>query len=671
LFNYYADRKEQGAFKIVAAAHVTLEDGTGIVHQAPYGEEDFNLMTGMGIVMFDYLDNTCNFTKDVPEYEGLFYKQANKRIIADLTANGKLFKHEDYSHNMPMCWRTDTPLIYKPIKSWYVAVTKITERLVAENQGVNWIPDHIKDGRFGNWLAGARDWALSRKRYWGTPLPVWVNEKTGEMVVVGSFAELEKYSGVMLSDPHRPFVDDVTWKDEKNGGVFRRVEDVIDVWYDSGAMPFARLHYPFENKDIFEKKFPGQFIAEGIDQTRGWFYTLHVLGVALFDSKAFKNVVVNGMLLAADGAKMSKSKKNYPPTTEVLNSFGADVLRMYLLSSPIVRAEDVCFGDKYLKEMNATFTLPLVNLVKYYLTYASSNDWSPEKLVDSDNVMDKWVVERLKQANVNYHSGMEAYELQKAAKELINLVDDVSKWYVRRSRDRFVDGSPEALSTLYRLLDEISKMLAPFAPFISERIFFAMNGLDFATSQDSVHLQDLPVYTEFDNAMLVKMQGTREFASYALSLREAKSIKLRQPLSVVYLQQTDKDKVYEDILMDEVKVKAVRYYSKDFDVKDRQVEWSNTVGLDFEFNEELKREGMYNELARMLQVARKDAGCEMGESVEIQVFAEDEELKGLLTSSHLKVAGDLKIKLVMVDHVDGLNTEYKVDGSIMKLKVVK
>jgi isoleucyl-tRNA synthetase len=671
LFNYYLDRKEQGAFKFVAADHVTLDDGTGIVHQAPYGEEDFALMRGMGIEMFDYLDHTCNFTDRIPEYAGLFYKQANKRIMADLTENGKLFKHEDYTHKMPMCWRTDTPLIYKPIKSWYVAVTKITDRLVAENQEVVWVPDHIKDGRFGNWLAGARDWALSRKRYWGTPLPVWINDKTNEIVVVGSFDELEELSGVRLTDPHRPFVDDVTWEDKKNGGVFRRIEDVIDVWYDSGSMPFARLHYPFENKELFEKKYPAQFIAEGIDQTRGWFYTLHVLGVALFDHRSFNHVIVNGMLLAADGTKMSKSKRNYAPPQETLALFGADVLRMYMLSSPIVRAEDICFGDKYLKEMNAAFTLPLMNLVKYFLTYSSTADWSPTNLTKSENIMDKWILERLNQAISQYNSGMEVYELQKAAKELMSFVEDFSKWYVRRSRDRFVNGSLEALSTMYTVLNEYSKLLAPFAPFLAERIYFAVNGLDFETSQDSVHLQDLSTQVDFDGKLLEKMQTTRDIASFVLSIREAKAMKLRQPLQTVYINAKDKDKVFEDILMDEVNVKEVVYFGAEAEVKDSSVEWANGVGLSLNLTDELRKEGLYNDVVRTLQVARKETGCNMGEVVGMSLFVADLEFKKMLEESSAKIAEDLKVNITFVSNDKDLDSEYEVYGKTIKLKVVK
>lgn len=673
LFEYYLDRKEQGAFKIVHADHVTLEDGTGIVHQAPYGEEDFLLMTGMKIEMFDYLDNTCNFTSKIPEYEGMFYKQANKKIMEDLQTSGKLFKHEDYLHKMPMCWRTDTPLIYKPIKSWYIAVTKLTEKLVSENQEVNWVPDHIRDGRFGNWLQGARDWALSRKRYWGTPLPVWINDKTGNIIVVGSFDELEQYSGVRLSDPHRPFVDDVTWEDKETGGTYRRIEDVIDVWYDSGAMPFARLHYPFENKDMFDRKFPAEFIAEGIDQTRGWFYTLHVLGVGLFDSKAFKHVIVNGMMLASDGSKMSKSKRNYTAPDIILNSFGADVLRMYMLGSPIVRAEDVCFDDKYLKEVNSSFTLPLTNLVKYFLTYASTNEWSQEKTVNSENMMDLWIVERLKETSLNYHKAMQSYELQKAAKELFLLVDDISKWYVRRSRERFVSGSVEALSTLHYVLNEFAKLLAPFAPFLAERMYFVLNGYEFNQSyaDNSVHLQKFVLFNEFDKVMLDKMQKTRDYASLALSLREAKSTKLRQPLSVLYLQEKDKEKVYEEVIKDEVNVKEVKYYTTDADVKDQQVEWSNGVGLDFEFNDELRKEGQYNELARILQVARKEFGCSLGESVKMQLFATDAVLKGLVTTFDQKLSSDLKVSIDLVEKLGDGAKEYDVDGMVIKVLLVK
>ncbi|HRX44101.1 MAG TPA: isoleucine--tRNA ligase, partial [Candidatus Dojkabacteria bacterium] len=388
LYPYYAKKRSEGAFTVVHANHVTLDDGTGLVHQAPYGEEDFLLMTEMGIGMFDYLDDAGNMKDEIEQFKGMFYKKANRYIIEDLEKRNLLFDHYDYEHQMPMCWRTSTPLIYKPIKSWYVRVTKIRELLVNENKDINWIPKHVKEGRFGNWLEDARDWALSRNRYWGTPLPVWVCDRCGKKDVLGSFEEVKQKSVVKLKDPHKPFVDEIVYKCEC-GGDMKRVNDVIDVWYDSGSMPFARFHYPFENKELFENKYPGEFIAEGVDQTRGWFYTLHVLGVGLFGKKAFKNVIVNGMALAPDGTKMSKSKRNYPEVYSVIDSMGADALRLYFLSSPIVHGEEVIFSEKFVKEITSTVLIPYYNCIKYLLSYKEDLTTFDFRNLKPEHIMDR------------------------------------------------------------------------------------------------------------------------------------------------------------------------------------------------------------------------------------------------------------------------------------------
>ncbi|HDQ88845.1 MAG TPA: isoleucine--tRNA ligase, partial [candidate division WWE3 bacterium] len=327
IYPHFSEKQAKGAFKVVLADHATEEEGTGIVHLAPYGAEDFEILQKLGVTLFDYLDDQAHFTDLVPEYKGLFYRKANEKIIEDLEKQETLFKKEKVLHKVPICWRTDTPLIYRPIKSWYVAVTKIKDQLIEQNKTVTWVPDHVGTGRMDTWLENARDWALSRSRYWGTPLPLWINDKTGEKKFIGSFAELEELSGKKIEDPHKPFVDEITWEDTSNGGTFRRIPDVIDVWYDSGSMPFAQYHYPFENKELFESKFPAEYVSEMYEQARLWFYTLLVVNTALFDKVPYKNVVAHGVMLAKDGKKLSKSKRNFPPMDEVLDTFGGDVLR--------------------------------------------------------------------------------------------------------------------------------------------------------------------------------------------------------------------------------------------------------------------------------------------------------------------------------------------------------
>lgn len=673
LYPYYAEKSKEGAFKVVHAEHVTFEDGTGIVHQAPYGEEDFILMTGMGIGMFDYLDDQGNMKEEIEQFKGMFYKKANKYIMQDLQERNLLFKHEEYEHQMPMCWRTNTPLIYKPIKSWYVKVTAIRELLVKENKSIGWVPEHVKEGRFGNWLEDARDWALSRNRYWGTPLPAWVCDKCGEVEVLGSFAEVKEKSGVELRDPHKPFVDDITYKCEKCAGEMRRVEDVIDVWYDSGAMPFARFHYPFENQEKFKSKYPAEFIGEGVDQTRGWFYTLHVLGGALFNKKAFKNVIVNGMALAPDGTKMSKSKRNYTEVNLVLDQLGADALRLYFVSSPIVNGEEVVFSEKFLKDITATVLLPYWNSVKYFLNYQSQFKWKYDSNWSTDNVMDRWILARLNQTVQEVEEGMESYKLHKASKPIFNLIDDLSKWYIRRSRERFVNGDKQALDTLHFVLFEISKLMAPFAPFISESVYMTLANGFIPSVKESVHLEDFPsVNKEFLNEeLLSNMSKVRDICSIGLNIRDEKKLKVRQPLSKVYIPLEEKDMM--EIVKGELNVKDVIYSEKKVEgegIESQEAKYV-FVSLDTKITEELKEEGLLNEIVRGLQVARKDSGCQMGEMISVKYRSESKEILDLIEKNKEKLC-----KMIFVESFEKSqeitgNTVIKVENYTLEIEIVK
>jgi isoleucyl-tRNA synthetase len=633
LYPYYAQKSSEGCFRVVHADHVTLEDGTGLVHQAPYGEEDFALMTGMGIEMFDYLDDQGNMKDEITQFAGMFYKKANKYVMQDLEERGLLFAHEDHEHQMPMCWRTETPLIYKPIKSWYVRVSEIRKRMTEENNEINWIPEHIKDGRFGNWLADARDWALSRNRYWGTPLPAWICDKCGATEVLGSFAEIKEKSGVELTDPHKPFVDEVTYKCSKCDGEMHRVSDVIDVWYDSGSMPFARFHYPFENKEKFEQKYPAEFIAEGVDQTRGWFYTLHVLGTALFDQKAFKNVVVNGLALASDGSKMSKSKRNYTDINIVIDQLGADSMRLYFLSSPIVHGEEVIFNEKFLKEIMTSVMLPYWNSVKYLLSYQSESKLKKVGELDLNNVMDRWIVARLHKTIEEVTKNMDAYDLQPATKSIFDLIDDLSKWYIRRSRERFVNGDVNALDTLRYILVEISKLLAPFAPFLAESAYQTL----VSDENESVHLEDFPTMDEskLEEKLLADMDSIRRICSLGLNIRDENRIKVRQPLAQALVPVEDVE--LQEIVKGELNVKEVTY-SKEAQEKEgfkSQSDGTVFVSLDTNISDELKAEGFLNELTRGLQVARKESGCQVGQTISVKYQTESREIEELI-SNHLE-----------------------------------
>jgi isoleucyl-tRNA synthetase len=670
LYPYFEDRKAQGAFRVVHADHVTLGDGTGLVHQAPYGEEDFALMVGMGIEMFDYLDDQGNMKDEITQFKGMFYKKANKYVMEDLENRNLLFAHEDHEHQMPMCWRTDTPLIYKPIKSWYVKVSSIRDKMVSENNEINWVPEHIKDGRFGNWLADARDWALSRNRYWGTPLPAWVCDKCGNVEVLGSFEEVKEKSGVELKDPHKPFVDEVTYKCPKCGGTMQRVKDVIDVWYDSGSMPFARFHYPFENKEKFQGKYPAEFIAEGVDQTRGWFYTLHVLGVALFNQKAFKNVIVNGLALAPDGTKMSKSKRNYTEINTVLDQFGADSMRLYFLSSPIVHGEEVIFDPKYLKEIITSVMLPYWNSIKYFLSYSGETVFEDKLPQNTENIMDKWILARLTETIKSVNENMDEYLLSPATKSIFDLIDDLSKWYIRRSRDRFVNNDKDALNTLYFVLLETTKLIAPFAPFMAESVYQTLTN---GSLKESVHLEDYPIAQEelLDETLISQMKNVRDICSLGLNIRDENRIKVRQPLSKAYIPI--EDLLMQGIVKGELNVKEV-IFAKDAPSGDNlktQTSGSIFTTLDTNITEDLRQEGLLNELQRGLQVARKENGCQVGQEIEIKYTSEDSNIEAII-SSHLD---ELK-KVVFIRSLEKSEslenpTKVKVGDSEVLIEILK
>ncbi len=668
LYPYYSNKSSEGAFRVVHANHVTLDDGTGLVHQAPYGEEDFLLMTEMGIEMFDYLDDSGNMKDEIEQFKGMFYKKANRFIMEDLENRNLLFDHYDYEHQMPMCWRTGTPLIYKPIKSWYVRVTKIRDLLVKENEDINWIPKHMKEGRFGNWLEDARDWALSRNRYWGTPLPVWVCDKCGKKEVLGSFEEIKQKSGIELKDPHKPFVDEIVYKCDC-GGERKRVNDVIDVWYDSGSMPFARFHYPFENRELFESKYPGEFIAEGVDQTRGWFYTLHVLGVALFGKKAFENVIVNGMALAPDGSKMSKSKRNYPEVNTVIDSMGADALRLYFLSSPIVHGEEVIFSDKFVKEITSTVLLPYYNCIKYLLNYKENLDAWDITNIKPKHIMDRWIVSKLNQTIRGVSKNIDEYKLQNGVKYIFDLIDALSKWYIRRSRERFVNGDIDALNTLHYVLIEISKLLAPFAPFISESGYLTLQ----TQGKESVHLEEYPVFNKelLDEKLNMDMEIVRNICSIGLNIRDEKRLKVRQPLSKAYVPISDLEML--DIIKGELNVKEV-LFSKE-EVSGENIVSSNAgeifVSIDTLVTKELKEEGLLNEILRGLQVARKEFGCEVGEYISLQYQSEDKEILSIIEKYKESIKNTIYIKDMDIGTSIEDGFEIKIGESKLLTKILR
>ena len=574
LFPFFADRKASGAFKVITSGHVTTESGTGLVHMAPaYGEDDFNACKREGIDVVDPVDDEGNFKASVPPYVGRNIKEADKDIIKDLKAQGSVFKHATLKHAYPFCWRSGTPLIYKTTPSWYVNVESLREAMVAANADVHWVPDFVGEARFNNWLKEARDWSISRSRFWGTPIPVWTSDD-GDTHCVGSVEELEALTGEKVPDLHPHRIDHLTF--EKDGKHFKRVGDVFDCWFESGAMPYAQVHYPFEDKATFEAGFPAQFIAEGLDQTRGWFYTSMVLGTALFGKSPFKNVIVNGLVLAEDGEKMSKSKQNYPDPMGVLDLHGADALRAYLINSPVVRAEPLRFAEAGVKDVVRTVLLPLHNALSFFVTYANIDGWDPKTNLASAPALaerpelDRWMISTLQSLIGEVNTQMEGYYLYKVVPPMLAFIDDLTNWYIRRSRARFwakgLDVDKQcAYATLYEVLTTFAKVLAPVMPFMAERLHQLLvvePGVDGAI--DSVHLCDYPLVNaaSIDREIEAAMGAARTVVGIGRALREKHKLKNRQPLqkaTIVAHDEATRTRLLAQtaLIVDELNVKAI------------------------------------------------------------------------------------------------------------------
>jgi isoleucyl-tRNA synthetase len=497
LFNFFADRKKQGAFKVIHSDHVTIESGTGIVHMAPaYGEEDYFACHKAGLPIVNPVDDDGMFTAEVPPYQGRRVKEADKDIILDLKKAGRLFKQETLDHSYPFCYRSDTPLIYRAVSSWFVSVEKIKERLIVNNKTTAWVPDHLRDGRFGNWLENARDWAISRNRFWGTPLPIWRNAE-GEIMCIGSAAELAKLSGKPVTDLHIEFVDEITIPSPTGKSPLKRIEGVLDCWFESGSMPYAQSGYPADNVEAFKASFPADFIAEGLDQTRGWFYTLMVIGTALFDKAPFKNVVVNGLVLAEDGRKMSKSLKNYPDPMEVLHQHGADALRLYLIDSPVVKAQELKFSEAGVKDIVRKILLRWWNSYSFFVNYANVDNFRPKgDAKTSPNILDQWVLSKLNSLIANTQTEMAAYRLYNVVPQLLQFIEELTNTYIRFNRSHFwQEGMPEdkrlAYETLHEVLITLSRLMAPFAPFMAEVTYQNLASV-LADRKESVHLDNFP-----------------------------------------------------------------------------------------------------------------------------------------------------------------------------------
>lgn len=571
LFDFFLKKHAEGAFRIIHSDHVTTDSGTGVVHMAPaFGEEDYYASYKAGIPMVNPVDNDGMFTSEVPTYEGKRVKDADKDIITDLKKAGRVFKQDTIQHSYPFCYRSDTPLIYRAVSSWFVAVEKIKEELIKNNASTSWVPDHLRDGRFGNWLENARDWAISRNRFWGTPLPIWRN-KEGEVLCVGSKAELEKLSGQTVEDLHIEFIDHIEIPSPTGKSPLKRVEGVLDCWFESGSMPYAQWGFPYANTEEFKKAFPADFIAEGLDQTRGWFYTLSIIGTALFGQAPFKNVVVNGLVLAEDGRKMSKSLRNYPDPMEVLNKHGADALRLYLIDSPVVKAQELKFSEKGVFDIVRKILLRWWNSYSFFVNYANIDGVVPKRdAKKSPNILDQWVLSRLHSLIANTHKEMDAYRLYNVVPHLLQFIEDLTNTYIRFNRGHFwQDGMPEekrfAYETLHEVLVTLAKLMAPFAPFMSEVTYKNLSQV-LPNKKDSVHLESFPVA---DASMLrpeleEAVKAMDALVTLARNHREKIAVKAKIPLNHIRIIHRSADllatlKKFEPYFVDELNFRKVEY----------------------------------------------------------------------------------------------------------------
>jgi isoleucyl-tRNA synthetase len=629
LFPYFKDLESTGAFRTFLGDFVSTEDGTGIVHIAPgFGEDDYSLLKGTGIPVICPVDAEGKFENDVTDYAGVFVKDADKTIIKDLKAQGKVVKHAAYLHSYPHCWRCSSPLIYKAISSWFVKVEDIKEKMLAANAKISWMPDHLKDGRFGKWLSGARDWAISRSRYWGNPIPIWRCPDCGKTECIGSRKELEEKSGKKVADLHKHFIDDITFACSC-GKAMKRIPEVLDCWFESGAMPYAQNHYPFENKTHFEEHYPADFIAEGLDQTRGWFYTLTVLAAALFDKPAFMHVVVNGLVLDSEGKKMSKSLRNYTDPSKVMDEFGADALRLFLMRSAVVKAEDLKYSDVGVRDVLKNVIIPLWNSYYFFVTYANVDNVTVNQRPENpQNPLDRWILSACERMVLEVTEQLDKYDLQKAIDPIVGFIDILNNWYIRRSRRRFwksendIDKN-EAYRTLGSVLTRLVLCASPFIPFTTEEIYSNIKPAGFP---ESVHLCDFPEYDGKlrDTELEEKMEIVLRAITMGRNLRTTHNLKTRQPLSAIHLvTRNQKEKKIlaemEDIIRDELNVKAVVFRENEEELVEYKAK-ANYKALGKELGKDMKKAAEKIETLSMKEIRSLLDGSALPMTIEGKTF---------------------------------------------------
>lgn len=667
--------EHKNLYKVWSADFVSTEDGTGVLHVAPaFGEDDLKLGQDNDIPVINTIDTDGKLKQGfgLDGFEGKFFKSADKLIIELLTEQNKIFAAETFKHTYPFCYRCDAPLLYYSIDTWFVAVSKIKKQLLSTASEINWNPSHIKTGRFGKWLEGARDWAISRNRYWGAPIPIWVNENDdSDYIVIESIEELKKLSpnAKDLDDLHRPFIDEVII--ERDGKTYRRVEEVIDCWFESGSMPIAQQHYPFNNKDKFDDSFPADYIGEGLDQTRLWFYVLHTISTIVFDKPAYKNVLVNGMIMAADGQKLSKRLKNYPPIEDVFENEGADTLRYYLLSSaPAVTADYMNFDRNALKDINRNLFMTLYNTASFLTMYTEIDDWTPDTLnmpANVSNPLDGWLIARVNETVKEVSKAADNFELSKATRPIYKLVDDMSNWYVRRSRRRFWKSEDdtdklEAYKTLHWSLVTTCKLLAPWSPFMSDWLYRNIT-TDIMSAPKSVHLCDWPEASELNIDILSDMEMVRQYVNDGLSIRAEAKIKVRQPLGSAELGgPNDLQKGLKEIIAEELNVKDLTYKQDD----------KLSVELNTEITQSLHNEGIARDIVRNIQSARKEAGLQVENRIKLCLHSESEALNIAVDEfKNIIIQETLTEQFLQSKNGLGFTKEVSVEGAKLTIELEK
>jgi len=680
IFNYYsADEtllNRANGWRIYTADFVTTEEGTGVVHIAPaFGEDDMSLGKNNNLPFVQHVAMDGTFNKEVKDFAGLHVKPIGDHTATDieiikyLAHNNFLFSKLKYEHSYPHCWRCDTPLINYATSSWFVAVTKIKGQLLKEATKINWSPDYIKEGRFGNWLSGARDWSISSQRFWASAIPIW-ECSCGERKVIGGVKELEELTGQTITDIHKDKIDGLIIKCDKCQGNMKRIPDVLDCWFEAGSMPFGQLHYPLENKEKFEKNFPAAFIAEGVDQTRAWFYYLHVIAGGLFGQHAYNNVIANGIVLAEDGKKMSKRLQNYPDPSLVMEKYGSDALRAYLSASPVMQAENLNFSEKGVQESLRKNIMILWNVYKFYETFAPERNEKTSEA--SDNVLDHWILIKLDNLVNEVTGAMDSYNLVRAVRPITEFIDELSTWYLRRSRERFKSDDEsdkqKALATMHHVLLRLSKVMAPFMPFIAESLWQNVSAYNFNDKDKSVHLERWPLVAQKgwrkmfsklsrrnSDEVLERMALARRIVELSLAQRDLAGIKIRQMLNKIDVSGTAAlPAEYVSLITDELNIRTVEFAN----TTDDQL----NVKLDINITPELKEEGTKREIIRLINMLRKDAGLNLNDEASVYFSNLNDELKDLLTKMEVDIKHDTRSSSLEI--VAEINTEHQKEALI-------